>query len=725
MATLMFIIGGHGLAVQAVVMRELMAAYAGNELTAAVVLGGWLGAEALGAGLAGSGAGSPARLFAAGIAAAVLSALVVPAAVLSRLLFGLLAGELPGLAAVAGAAALVAAVPAFLHGVLFVEGCRRYAAGAGVSGVGRGYAWEGLGTAVAGGIVAVVLLAAGPGLLVVAGFGVLLVLACGPVAGTGRLPVAVAVTAILLAPAFGARAIERWSVRLAWPGFQVVDVRDSPFGKTVTLTREGERVVVYDGVVVAAFPPADARGVEQSSIVPLLYAAGASDVLLLGGSPQAIEPLLRLPVATVTCVVQDRMLFDRLAAAGGSSAAAADRRVRLVFDDPRRFLRRTPQEFDCIISAGSEPLSLAASRLATVEYFRLCRRRLRAGGVVGVPLPGSVSGAGRAGARLLAVSRATLAAAFDTVLVLALDAPLLVAGQTVGRGLAEAAARLADWRRDGPVGGVMLDSAGLAQLLDSFRQDRWKIEVAGAAGPAAGLRPSTDGQPRALFPALARRSGATGPAGLGDESSARIPVPTVAAIGMAALLALGVLAVRRGDAARRMLAVATSGFAGSALVTVGMLAYQAVTGALYIGIVLLLACFMLGTVIGGSLGTAADARPRRGRGFIAAESALVACPALVLLAGRFAPGWVQFALLAAAGCAIGFQFPVAAAGTTGEATGRRVGRLAAFDLAGGLLGVAAIPLLVLPAAGAVWACGSVAAVKLVSLAVQLVPGRGH
>jgi len=50
----MLAIGGHGLAIQVVLMRELMSAHAGNELAAAVVLNAWLGLEALGARLLGA-----------------------------------------------------------------------------------------------------------------------------------------------------------------------------------------------------------------------------------------------------------------------------------------------------------------------------------------------------------------------------------------------------------------------------------------------------------------------------------------------------------------------------------------------------------------------------------------------------------------------------------------------------------------------------------------------
>ncbi|MFO7674695.1 MAG: hypothetical protein R6X12_00040 [bacterium] len=789
MVALLFILGGQGLAAQAVVMRELMAAYAGSEFTAAVVLGTWLGLEALGARLAGGfrATGRPGAMTAAGIAVAVLSALAVPAATLTRPLFGLLAGEQPGPAAVAGAAALVSALPALLHGWLFVEFCGRHADTAGAGGVGQGYAWEGFGAAAGGLVVAAALVAAAPGLAVVAGFGAALLAAGAAAGGMRRLPAVVTAVA-LVAAALTARASERLAWQAAWPGFRVEEVADSPFGKTVTLTREAERVVVSDGVAVAALPPADRLGVEQAAVVPALLAAEQQSVLVLGGAG-FVPPLLELPAAELTLVAQDRLLLERIVGAGADWPSAGKGRVRVVHDDPRRFLARAAEErFDCIIGPSPVPLSLSASRLATVEFFRLCRRRLRTGGVVAVPLDWLTAGAGRSAARLYQSSRVTMAEAFDTVAVLPLDLPVLVAGAGPLAGAPDAGARLAGWHRDGAAGGLVLDSAGLTRLLDRFRGERLERELAAAAGPGwCGDRTSclsTDAHPRGLFLAVAHRAREAGLSGPDPGDLLRRASSPALAATLVILLVAILLASRRGEAGRRTLAVATSGFAGSALVTVAMFAFQAATGALYAGVVLLLACFMSGTVLGGRLGAAAVSRAARGgapdstprgrgtpdetrrhqdtdsdstprhedrrrwgpnprttlcafvvcpacvtswfdlrRGFLAAEVALVAAALVVVPAGRIPPGWVQFPLLTLAGCALGYQFPVAASAPGGMAVRRRIGRLAAADLAGGLAGILAVPMLAVPVAGLGWACGVVAGLKLASLLVQLAPAR--
>lgn len=734
----MLAIGGHGLAVQVVLMRELMAVYAGNEFTAVAVLGTWLGVEAVGAWLAGrvgqrNRAASPAL---AGLAAALLSTLVVVGVVLTRPLFGLMAGEQPGLGTVIGAALLVTALPAFLHGLLFVEGVARFV---GASGIGRGYAWEGLGTAAAGLLVAAVLLAVAPGLMVAAGFGVLLLAGCaaaGLFRGTGKPVAALAAVGLILLGCW-AGPVERLAWQLAWPGFRVTETRESRYGRTVVMEREGERTVIYDGVPRLLTP--DAPRSEQTAVVPLLHAAGVRDVLLLDSDLSVVEPLLRLPVGTVTFVAQDPVLFAARVETGNLDFGTQPR-FRFVADDPRRFLRRTRGEYDCIISTGSLPLSLAANRLATVEHFRLCRERLRPGGVLAVPLPGGVSGVGRATALLLGLNRKTLEAVFDTVLMLALDSPMLVAGNRDESGVSadwrpEAlAARLADWRRGSQGDATALDSSGLVRLLDRFRQERLELELAAATTPGTSFKENHDWQPHGLFLALARQAQESGSrlARL-HELPLRVPVQAVGIAAAVLLLLLVLFTAGWGVATRRTLAIASSGFAGSALVSLGMFVYQAATGTLYLGLALLLACFTLGTVAGGWLGRDREQVGDRSGpvrpgdpGFIAAETLLVATALLMALAQQRLPGWVQFPLLAAVGVALGFQFPRAAVAGRGSTDGeekarRRVGVVSAADLAGGILGVFVVLLVVVPVAGLGWAYGAVAALKLASLVVQSAP----
>jgi spermidine synthase len=59
-----------------------------------------------------------------------------------------------------------------------------------------------------------------------------------------------------------------------------------------------------------------------------------------------------------------------------------DRRVEIVYDDARHYIRTTDEKFDVITSDPIHPWVKGAASLYTNEYFELCRQRLNEGGVI-------------------------------------------------------------------------------------------------------------------------------------------------------------------------------------------------------------------------------------------------------------------------------------------------------------------------------------------------------
>jgi spermidine synthase len=59
-----------------------------------------------------------------------------------------------------------------------------------------------------------------------------------------------------------------------------------------------------------------------------------------------------------------------------------DKRVEVVYDDARHFILTTQEQFDVITSDPIHPWVKGAAVLYTREYFELCKRRLKPGGVI-------------------------------------------------------------------------------------------------------------------------------------------------------------------------------------------------------------------------------------------------------------------------------------------------------------------------------------------------------
>ena len=712
-------IGGHGLVIQVMLLRELMAAFAGNELSAGLTVAVWVVSEALGAWLFGRVRTDSVRVWLRvfGPVAALASVASVLAVILGRAVLGALPGEslnMPGLVSIT---AMCVSVPAITHGGLFVLGTMLLAQ-RGPAGIGRGYVWEGIGTVLAAFLAWLFLLPRFSSLAIIALFGI--VLAGFPffVPGPRKNGIVAGVFVILLAVLFGlAGPIERWAWGMHWPGQRVVEVANSPYGKVIRLEREGQRVVVYNGVTALTVPPSDETFVEELAHIPFLVHPDSRHVLLLGSGAALVPYVLRHSVESVTLVQLDPALAraDRLCADTVLGRAFADPRFRLVIRDPRNFLVSTTDRFDCIILSTLVPHSLAASRMFALEFYRLCRKSLTHGGIVVLPGPGS-------GTRLpetrgiLLVRKNTLKAAFPQVSMKLADFPMFFASEGTLAFLPETLAfRLVSQK----VKTRVLDSTYVINLLDPFRQE---LFLAGIAERATHASPflNTDNLPRELFLNMVRENACSSPHFSGFYAGlAKVRVMHLLLLAGLLLLFLIIGARVWGIRFSRAAGVGTSGFAGAAISTLAIFVYQVRFGSVYSGVGLLLATFMLGTVLGGMLGTKSTEK-YRGKNvvFLGAEFGLALAAGFLLLLVHIGSPLIFLSVLILAGAALGAQFPIAGASLHRRTIGQRAGLLVALDLTGGFFGALTVALFLVPVFGLPISAATIVFIKLSSAISQ-------
>jgi predicted membrane-bound spermidine synthase len=685
-------LGAAGFAAQALLLRQFMAAFAGNELTAGIAVSACILWEAFGAWLSGSlsrGPSSPAGLASISVISTLVSFL---AATGSRAVLGLAPGETLSLPVLAAIIFVLTSAPAALHGALFVSAVSVEAEGSEpASAGGRVYFWEGLGAALGGLLLAVLLWLGVSSLLLLALFCLVLLvfaafLRAGPRTSRVAMPALLVAPAILLAvfAAFRAEDLERLSWQAAWPGQKVVSVRDSPLGRIVRMKRQDLTTVLYDGVPVLSSRPANRAEAEELALVPLLAVRSPRRVLVVGPALGAVGDALALwPGLDVTHVQPDPEL------------AALDSSPGAVTSDPLRFLLQTPTRFDAILLLNPAPATLAESRLFTPDFYRLCRDRLNPGGVLALPAPGDPAALSPNLARLLATRGRTLRTVFPGVALLAVDFPLFLAGDRLPHPEPGLLSRL----HSRP---SVLDSAYLAGLLDPWRQD----VLIRAAGQELRVRQSE------LFLNLVREGKLSSPwFGRLYEAVGRLP-PWLGFLLLLPVLASGLWGSRtRGWPFSRSFAILLSGFAGASVTTAVMFAYQLRFGSLYSSLTWLLAVFMLGTVLGSRMASAFRPASQR-TAFVAADILLVAAAASTLFLVGPAPGWSFFLIDALCGACLGLQFAVASACAT---PARQTGRIAALDLAGGSLGGLAATLFLVPVFGLVATGLFVLSLKFASL----------
>jgi len=757
-------IGCLGIAGQLVLVRELMAASGGNEFSAGVTVAAWILCEALGAWLAGHtrssfivglrGCRTAHRLSFLSALSILSSLAAVPAATLVRPLLGVLPGETLSIPLLLLATLTVAFLPAAAHGTLFVTGAGLHAqrlpirasgAASPMTGdVGSAYAWEGLGTTLAG-LACFLMLSRLPSLAVIALFSLPLAAALlllrpsdfrlhpsAFILTSSGLLAAMSVSAFIMA-----QPIDRMAWGAAWHGQRVESVTNSPYGKTVRLERAGQQLILYDGLPVVTVPTNETERIEELGLLPVLTHPLPRRVLVLGHDLAIAVALARFrPDIRATVVQLDPVLARTSLAALLSDSSLLVPPFSLVTADPVSFLSRlqrplpgsaTLGTFDCIILTDAVPSNLGSSRLFALEFYRLCRSRLAAGGILAIAGPGDPTGLSPDLVSIVSTRRRTLAIAFEHVLPLAADFPLLLASDRPLNLVTETLLVRLDRLSRKP---KLLDSAYVTDLLDPFRQQSFaSVLQSGTRNPGSGI--SSAASPRELFLNMVRENRLVSPAfGALYARLGGLSPRLLLSLG-AMLLAVGLAGARsRGLPFSRGFAILTSGFSGAAVSSLLLFVWQVRFGSVFSGVALLVTAFMFGTALGSILGIRIlRVRPSSFilHPLLGADLVLAACAAAAALLVHGGPAGVFLLANCLAGACLGLQFAIAGfiapraslIASSPESAARRAGVLTALDLAGGSLGGILTALFLVPVFGIGTTALSAGAVKLASALTQL------
>ncbi len=405
-----FFMGFLAASFQVYLLREFSVHFYGNELTYGLVLAFWFlwgGAGSLMAPRRTAQPGNVERIYYGII-------LLFPASLaalrLSRFVFGVPPGELTGLAPALITALVVTFLTSFPLGALFVWNANLPGAG-----VARVYAYESLGAACAGLIVHLCLVPLIPnwaGNALIGGS-----VAVGVFLTFGRRRRKGSVAALLAALALFAMA--DGPVQVAWWGkLPLLGSRDTPYGRLQVIGAGGQVSLFANGSPVFTCP--DRAAAENSIHFAMLQNPSAGNVLLLGGGAGGgLSEILKYNRVRADYVEPDPGIIRTAEGFLPETERRALRnpRVRVLFEDGRRFLRTTESVYDAVILNLPEPSTAQINRFYTLEFFRTARSRLAPGGVLSLTVSSSENYVGPDLGGFLASMYRTLKAVFPEVAV--------------------------------------------------------------------------------------------------------------------------------------------------------------------------------------------------------------------------------------------------------------------------------------------------------------------
>jgi spermidine synthase len=485
-----------------------------------------------------------------------------------------------------------------------------------------------------------------------------------------------------------------------WNHPNLVESRDTPYGR-VSVRRLHGQVSVFENDALAF----ETEGTEAETFVHLaaLQHRNPRQVLILGGGIEGtIREMLQHGPEKIDYVELNPVMLKLVSGhlPQPIQKSLRDPGLRLIFDDPRLFLRESGT-YDLILVGMPEPQSGQTNRFYTREFFKQCASKLNSGGILTFRLRSAENlWSPQLLWRTASIYRA-LTSVFPEVLFLPGTTNVVTASrEPLSRLPEDLTGRLRERKLK-----TRLISANYIHYL--FTNDRF-LEI-GKLLQRQTAQPNTDVRPvcyqyafliwlSKFFPRISLMDF---PSFL-DQGIARPSWQWLLYLG----LPMTFLFSRLRPALRRVLLVAVAGFMGMILETILILYYQAKQGGLYQDLGVLLMSFMAGLALGSltiNKGMARLMSQRRrarwvGVGLMAGFGLLCLMITMIITLSPLSGLIPTSLLLAAAGFFVAGLFAYVSLYEIQDQK-RLISSLYAADLIGGCAGSLLAGLILIPVAG--------------------------
>ncbi len=176
-------------------------------------------------------------------------------------------------------------------------------------------------------------------------------------------------------------ALEFFFRKVQVPGQQLIGLYESRYG-TIAITRTESQLNFYsNGFFDFAYP--DNYTAEEAVHYPLLLHYKPEDVLLIGGGMAGgIDEILKhWTVKKLIYLELDPKIIE---VSRKYISSSVDNRLNIIIADGRFFIKKTKDKFDCIIINLSDPINAQLNRYYTKDFFQEVKSRLKSDGLFSI-----------------------------------------------------------------------------------------------------------------------------------------------------------------------------------------------------------------------------------------------------------------------------------------------------------------------------------------------------
>ena len=437
-----FLLGFVSIISQIILMRELFAVFYGNELVCAVFLAGWLFWIAAGSCIASLLIGRIKKYFSTIYFLFYSFCILLPATIILirsiRLIIGMPAGEMVSIIPICVITFLIVAPITVVFGMAYSFIC-----GFSVSiqnnpsqtdDISKVYLWESLGSAIAGILFSLVLINLFSAMRsafivsVLCLFAILLIDDKKVKYLKMKMLIRISIIAILLFSSL-VPAIDRLTREIQWKGFDIAEVKDSIYGNIVITRSEGKISLFENGLHV--FTAGDVLISEETVHYPMLSHSGPKSVLMIGnGLGGGLQELLKYRDVQVDYVELDPMVIEmtKRNVPDADIKIIEDKRVHIVNQDGRAFVKRSKGKYDVVIIALGDPYTAVINRYYTVEFFKEVEKILNTDGILSLSVTSSENYLNKETKEYLRSINTTLKQVFSDVKAIPGDSNIFLAG---------------------------------------------------------------------------------------------------------------------------------------------------------------------------------------------------------------------------------------------------------------------------------------------------------
>lgn len=229
---------------------------------------------------------------------------------------------------------------------------------------------------------------------------------------------------------------ERIRFLVLQPGLELLDTQETRYGHVAVAQHGKQTSIVTDGRISESYPAP--HEVQQEAAYLYAQAAGSRRLLLFGGLTGGLaEELLRYPVEEVAVVEQDRRAFEMLLPhlMESTRQAIQDPRLKLHFMDGRRFTNRLQagDGYDLVLVMAADPSSAHSNRYFTLEFYQRLSEAMAPDGVLCTAVSSASNYLGREVKSYSGSVFSTLSAVFPGVAIMPGDDHLYCASRAEDR----------------------------------------------------------------------------------------------------------------------------------------------------------------------------------------------------------------------------------------------------------------------------------------------------